>query len=373
MKIVHIVPSLESRHGGPSISVPRVANALARMGHEVELLSTGAKEPAPAAIDGLTVRIFRREFPAWVCPSSELRRYLDDSIVDVVHSHGLWLRPLHYARRRTQRGDVRHVISPRGMMATWAWHHHRWRKQIVDRFVHPGALAETHGWHATSEAEAADIRSRGFRQPTCVAANGTSAPTPAEIAAATAYWQATCPRAADQPTALFYSRFHPKKRVMELIDLWIEHAPRGWLLLLVGIPETYSVSQLTEYAKRGGGSDRVRVFDGTDVPAPYVTASLFILPSHSENFGLVIAEALAHGVPALVTDTTPWGSLHSSGHGWCVAWRDFAPTLRAALSLGPEELRRIGESARRWVLAEYSWDGCARQLSDFYAEICARA
>ena len=61
-------------------------------------------------------------------------------------------------------------------MASWAWDHHRWREALAGRLVHPGALASCRGWHATSEAEAGDIRARGFRQPICVAPNGVSAP-----------------------------------------------------------------------------------------------------------------------------------------------------------------------------------------------------
>jgi len=120
---------------------------------------------------------------------------------------------------------------------------------------------------------------------------------------------------------------------------------------------------------RTAGSDRVRIFDGTDVPPPYVAASLFLLPSHSENFGLVIAEALAHGIPAVVTDTTPWQSMNSVGVGWCVPWNGFAEALGVAVDAGPEVLRDLGEHARAWVLAEYSWEKSARLLADFYSSL----
>jgi glycosyltransferase involved in cell wall biosynthesis len=255
------------------------------------------------------------------------------------------------------------------MMAPWAWHHHRRRKYLADRFIHPGALAAAHGWHATSQAEAADIRARGFKQPVCVAPNGVMAPTSGELESATAHWLRACPEAFQQPTALFYSRLHPKKRVLELIDLWLEHAPDDWLLLVVGIPEAYSVAQLTEYVHRNLGGNRVRVFDGTSTPPPYVAASVFLLPSHSENFGLVVAEALAHGLPAVVTDTTPWMSLHEAGFGWCVPWEKFAEVSCAALASGPAALRQRGIGARAWVLAEYSWERSAGLLADFYWQL----
>jgi glycosyltransferase involved in cell wall biosynthesis len=202
-----------------------------------------------------------------------------------------------------------------------------------------------------------------------VAPNGVNAPSAANLEQAAAHWREACPEAFQRPTALFYSRLHSKKRVIELIDLWVEQAPSDWLLLVVGIPEAYTVEQLTEYVSRGLGRDRVRVFDGTSVPPPYVAASLFLLPSHSENFGLVIAEALAHGLPVMVTDTTPWLSLNAAGHGWCVPWERFGETLRSALAEGPSALRQRGAGARAWVLAEYAWEKSARLLADFYQQL----
>jgi glycosyltransferase involved in cell wall biosynthesis len=369
MRIVQIVPSIEPRHGGPSVSVPALATGLARLGHDVSLLSTGAPSDRVAGVEHLSVSVFPREWPQAFCPSAGLRKYLHQLPADVLHSHGLWLRTLHYAHRQARREGLRHVISPRGMMAPWAWNHHRWRKEFCARFVHPGALAAAHGWHATSQAEADEIRARGFTQPVCVAPNGVAAPSSVELERAEAYWRQACPEAFQQPTALFYSRLHPKKRVLELIDLWLDRAPRDWLLLVVGIPETYTVTQLNDYVHRSIGRDRIRVFDGTSVPPPYVAATLFLLPSHSENFGLVVAEALAHGLTAIVTDTTPWRTLDEAGHGWCVPWGKFPEVLDAALSEAPAALRQRGNGARAWVLAEYSWEKCASQLADFYARL----
>ena len=98
-------------------------------------------------------------------------------------------------------------------------------------------------------------------------------------------------------------------------------------------------------------------------------ASLFVLPSHSENFGLVIAEALAAGVPALVTDTTPWRGLATQGCGWCVPWAEFGPVLATALATPPAELAARGVRGRSWVEHEFSWARAAGLLQDFYRQL----
>jgi len=126
------------------------------------------------------------------------------------------------------------------------------------------------------------------------------------------------------------------------------------------------------YVLRSGGAGRVRAFDGSGHPAPYAIASLFLLPSHGENFGLSIAEALSNGVPALVTDSTPWMELNRVGAGWCVPWGEYATTLRAATSEGPESLSLRGSIARDWVRRECSWNRSAAKLVEFYSGLLSR-
>ena len=316
MRSCHIVPSLEARHGGPSKSVLGLALALAARGDSVELLATDPGRGWERTEGDLRIRAFPRGWPASLCPSHGLRSHLGKVSADVVHHHALWLRTLHYAHGTSRRLGVPLVVSPRGMMDRWAWRHHSRRKAFARGFIHPGALEAVDGWHATSEMEARDLRSLGFQQPLCIAPNGVSAPTRAEYAAAAAHWHQLVPASAQRPVALFYSRFHRKKRLLEMIDLWLETGPKDWLLLVVGIPEEYTAEMIEGYVLRSGQAGRVRAYDGTGHPPPYAVASLFLLGSHGENFGLSIAEALANGVPAVVTDSTPWSGLNTIGAGW---------------------------------------------------------
>ena len=369
MKLTQIVPSLEARYGGPSVSVRALSAAFSRAGHATRLLTTAPDQAASRDEGALHIDTFRRGWPGRICPSAGLRSALLSDRADVVHHHALWLRTLHYAHVAARKHRAPLVISPRGMMSRWAWRHRDWRKKIARSFIHPGAFEAAAGWHATSHEEADEIRALGFTQPVCVAPNGVDAPDPAAASAAAAYWHGACPASTQRPVALFYSRFHQKKRVIELIDLWLEHGPKDWLLLLVGIPQDYSPLDLERYVIRNSGGGRVQAFAGVGRPPPYSVASLFLLPSHNENFGLVIAEALAHGVPALVTDTTPWRDLNTDGRGWCVPWSDYPAALRAATNESPHALRERGHRARTWVLREFAWDRSARTLADFYATL----
>ena len=370
MKIAQIVASLESRHGGPSRSVLGLAKGLAEQSHSVELLSTAPGIPPQSETQGaLTTRLFPREFPKAFASSAPLRDHLRNTNYDIIHHHGLWLRPLHHARNAARRQSAPLIISPRGMMSPWAWNHHRSRKAFASQFIHPGAFTAAAGWHATSEAEAGEIRSLGYTQPVCIAPNGVITPSPAEETAAAARWNGLLPALAGRRVALFHSRLHAKKRVLELIDLWLSR-PRGdWILLIVGIPEQYTVNQLDAYVVRSGGGGRVLIQDGTHEPPPYAVASLFLLPSHSENFGLVVAEALVRGVPVLTTDGTPWKTLDDNGAGRCVSWENYSSTLDSLLATTDSTLKLAGERARQWATAAFSWTATARLLSAFYQQL----
>ncbi|MBI2498474.1 MAG: glycosyltransferase, partial [Opitutae bacterium] len=77
------------------------------------------------------------------------------------------------------------------------------------------------------------------------------------------------------------------------------------------------------------------------------------------------AEALAAGVPALVTDTTPWTGLAANQCGWCVPWADYGATLTTALAAGAAGLGPMGRCGREWVARDFSWERAARLLGEF--------
>jgi glycosyltransferase involved in cell wall biosynthesis len=364
-----IVPSLEARHGGPSKSVLGLSEALARGSNKVELLTTGPGPASHQTEGSLEIHTFHRDWPGSICASGGLRRHLQKLEADVVHHHSIWLRTLHYANRAAKRMGVPLVVSPRGMMDSWAWKHHRRKKKFARAVIHPGAFEAVDGWHATSGQEADAIRELGFGQPVCVAPNGVEIPSTGDLDNAASHWRKVVPACAQRKVALFYSRFHRKKRLLELIDTWLENGPKDWLLLVVGIPEDYSPHMLEDYVLRAGHVGGVRVIDGFGHPPPYAVASLFLLPSHGENFGLSIAEALASGVPALVTNTTPWSGMNTNGAGWCVPWPEYGAALRAATSEAPEQLRARGAIGRGWVRDQFSWGNPAATLLAFYGTL----
>jgi glycosyltransferase involved in cell wall biosynthesis len=218
--------------------------------------------------------------------------------------------------------------------------------------------------------EVEDIRAFGLAQPVCVAPNGIAV-APQDPEAVRHYYWSLAPALKGQRILLFYSRFHSKKRIRELLRDFADLAPRhpGWHLLAVGIPEEYSVDALRAEARHLKVEERATILDGSGAPAPYALADLFVLPTHSENFGQVVVEALAEGVPVLTTTGTPWVRLDDVGAGRCIALQDLPRTLRELMALGGDRLCEMGARGRAWALKEFDWGTTARRLLDFYERL----
>jgi len=108
--------------------------------------------------------------------------------------------------------------------------------------------------------------------------------------------------------------------------------------------------------------------------ALYRLASLYVLPTHSENFGLTVAEALAAGTPVIVTKGAPWSRLTQEDAGWWIGIgvEPLVACLRNALVLSEERLAEMGRKGRAWMAREFSWDAIGRQMAGFYEWLCGR-
>jgi len=367
MRVALVVPDLMPRSGGPARNVPALAEALGDLGVDVEIHTI---EPIPVPPGPhIAYRAARGLWPRRLGRSPELLTNLLASHADIIHAHCLWMLPLGYAARAARAKSVPLIISPRGMLAPWSLRRARLKKAVASCVVHPGAFQAAAAWHATSGQEASDIRARGHQQPVFVVPNGVE--PEADPERAVSYYRDRVPEIQGRRVLLFYSRFHAKKRVLELMADFADIAKRrpGWHLLVVGIPEQYSVTQLRQEAERLGITERATVLDGLGAPKPYPVAELMVLPTHDENFGQVVAEALCAGRPVITTSGTPWQELNELRAGRCVSLPDFARELEAFMGQPVAELKEAGDRGRQWARETLDWRIIAAEMVDAYGQI----
>jgi glycosyltransferase involved in cell wall biosynthesis len=179
---------------------------------------------------------------------------------------------------------------------------------------------------------------------------------------------------ADMRTALFLSRFHPKKGLPLLAEAWQRVKPRGWRLLAVGPDEDGHRGEIERLAEKLGlgsswefrgmvtGDEKWRLLAGADV---------FILPTHSENFGNVVAESLLAATPVITTMGAPWSELVERRCGWWTkpSVEGIAAALKEATELPRAALCVMGERGRAWASREFAWPGIAQRMANAYDAI----
>jgi glycosyltransferase involved in cell wall biosynthesis len=217
--------------------------------------------------------------------------------------------------------------------------------------------------HVTSEAEAQHVRQLGLNQPIAVIPNGVD--SPAELP----------PRTRHVPKRiLFLSRLHPVKGLPLLIEAWRRTQPVGWELIVAGRGEERYERELKTQVYAAGLQETIRFVGAaseTEKWGFYRSAEVFVLPTLSENFGLVVAEALAAGVPVITTTAAPWQALVLHRCGWWVKPEVDAlvTALSEATSLTTAARGEMGDNGQAFVNAHLSWDHVAIKMAQVYTWI----
>lgn len=351
-------PSFRLEHGGPAYSVGRLAGALAALGHDVTVWAADGSADRVATMDPSgSVKI----------AAAELDMVLTVQRWDVVHDNGLWLP--HGARiaGHCRTHAIPRLLSVRGMMQPWAWNHRRWKKRLAWALYQKRGVEQAARLHATADDEVARIRERYPARRPLLIANGIDIPDQPPRA----------PKAdGGVRTALFLGRIHPVKGLTMLVDAWAAVRPASWRLQLVGPDEDGFRAQLEAQIAAAGLSDNIVLAgpaSGAAKTAFYDEASLFLLPSYTENFGISAAEALAHAIPVITTTGTPWQVLETEGCGWWVAPETsaIAAALADATARPDRDLVAMGATGRSWVADNLHWPAIAKQFADAYADAIA--
>jgi glycosyltransferase involved in cell wall biosynthesis len=280
--------------------------------------------------------------------------------IKLIHNHSLWMMPNVYPGRIAKKFGLPLLVSPRGTLSRWAMASGSPLKRVFWPLLQAPALNSTSCFHATSESEYEDIRRMGFKQPVAVIPNGIDI-------------HSLGPKQArPHKTLLFLGRIHPVKGLDWLLPAWAAVQDRfsDWRIKIVG-PDNGGYLRRMQDLAEGLKLRRIEFAGplyGEAKWRAYHDADLFVLPTHSENFGISVAESLASGTPAIVTQAAPWQGLERHGAGWWIGLGVDAlvSCLETALSSPAEALDAMGQAGRAWMEEEFSWSPIGRQMAQTY-------
>ncbi|MDF1593768.1 MAG: glycosyltransferase [Desulfobacterales bacterium] len=362
MRVIQIVPAITNEASGPSYTVVRLCENLIANGLGVTLaaLDWAPMASAPSFLQTFPLGWGPRRLGRSPAMQSWLHVQGKSNSVDLIHDNSLWMMPNVYPGQVARRYDIPLVVTPHGTLSEWAMQSGSSFKRLFWPLLQRPALAATTCFNATAVSEYEDIRRMGFRQPVAVIPNGIDIPP-------------LLPKAEkDHRTLLFLGRIHPIKGLDILFHAWraVQDRFSEWRLRIVG-PDNGGYLGKIKGLACAMHLERIE-FSGALFGElkwqAYRDADLFVLPTHSENFGISVAEALVSGTPAIVSKGAPWAGLNSRQSGW---WIDIGinplvACLEQALSESPAALTARGSRGRDWMQTEYSWAHVGWQMAATY-------
>lgn len=362
VRVALLTAKMSAAAGGLSVSVPGLAHGLDVFDDiEMHVLGTqDSSDPSAAMTWGPRVQAFPVKGPAGLQYAHGMEPALELLAPDVIDVQGLWTWTSRVSLKHWRRHHKPYVVTPRGMLDPWARRNSAWKKHLFAAFAETAHLHHAHCLRATADMEAEHFRKMGLRAPIAVVPNAIFIP---ELS----------PRPAPlRRRALFLSRIHPKKGVDVLLQVWamLQNSHTDWDLVIAGIDENGHETELKVQAGRLR-LERVTFLGpahGAAKDALYRGSDLFVLPTHSENFGLVVAEALAQEVPVITTTNAPWAGLEKKRCGWWIPLNQkrLADSMAHAMSLPRAELWKMGSRGRAWVKTDFAPEQVAAKMRDVY-------
>ncbi len=362
---IHLVSSIDVSTGGPARSITAVVQGILDNSTNKCLILT-RESPFPEL--GLLSEpsetvVFFQNGAFGRFKNFNLNNLIKDKTV--MHGHGIWELSTNQLCNFAIKNNLPYVISPHGMLESWALKQGRLKKKIASWIYQFNDLKNAACIHATSLKEAESIRKLGFKNPLAVIPNGINLQGIMPVFESVNFVK---------KKLLFLSRIYPGKGIENLLLAWKELPEvikENWTLEIIGDGELNYVKGLQNHMELLNIQHQVKfvgpLYD-EEKDLAYQSADLFVLPTYSENFGMVVAEAMAFGLPVITTKGAPWEELETHNAGW---WIDIGvepltKALTEAMNTPKVTLIEMGKNGRQLIEQKYSVETVAKQMIELY-------
>lgn len=381
VKVLHVLTSVAAQWGGATSAAVSLCEGLAQKGVQCHIFAPdfpkGGQQLHP---QGVGVSLFTTGFLArwWKGYSPSLAKALSKAVqdFDLVHIHELWHYPHLAAYQAAIRWKKPYIITLHGGLEPWAFGYKGTKKRVYMRLVQRRILKKAGAIHALTPEEEREVRRLGLRTPVMLIPNGIHPRDFRDLPARTEL-ESSYPELEGKRVVLFLSRIHPKKGLDLLAKALgrIVRQPEGEdvHLVIAGPDEGGYQAKVESMLKGNGVFDKTTftgMLTGRNKLAALARADLFVLPSYSEGFSVATLEALACGLPTVITHQCYFPEVGKSGAGEII--QPDADELTVALKKlmdAPDLRRHMGERARRLVLERYTWDQISGQMLELYCTV----
>ena len=380
LRVLHVIASMAAEWGGTATAVTGLTKALGELGVHSEIVTTTDDAEGPLLpTPHLRRHSFQRGWAAraWSAYSRPLAAHLERAVgdFDIVHVHGLWHFGGLMAARIAKRRGVPYVVSLRGELDGRRLRHKGFKKRIYRALLLDDVLRSADALHAVSAAERGHVARLGIGTPVFVCPNGVDLAALDEGAPPDEGFLMEHPALQGRQVVLYLGRIDALKGLDVLAEAFVDVASRrdDAALLVAGRDEDDTLPGVQRTLRDAGVSERVVLagfLTGQRKSAALASAAVFVLSSYSEGFSNAVVEALAAGLPVVISEQCNFPEVERAGAGFVVPATPRAVAEAVAAVLADADLaRRMGERGRRLIEDHYQWSAIARRMAQRYGEL----
>ena len=368
MKVLHTIPGLSISSGGPTTCTYNLLRGLRKHQVEADVLAFKSKNEKYKVIGfDSFIKLIDNDAIAPLLFSQNFNQYLkENNDYDLYHANALWTLPSHNTIKIAQKNNKPVVLAPHVMLYPQALKVSKWKKDLIYHLFQKSDLQKADCLQATCLEEVQHIRRLNIDTPVAIIPNCLNLNINTE------------PRSTCNKRRLFgfVGRLHPIKNIHILLKAWnqLKSYTKDAELYIVGSGDEEYEKQLKSYVKTNQLSnvtftgfveqnrlkDLIPLFD------------YLVLPSKSENFGMVVPEALIHGVPVLASKGTPWEELNTYNCGWWFDVPELADSLIQAIQLAETDRVEMGRRGHDLVSEKYSMKEVSLKMKQLYSWILTK-